>query len=132
MTRSKTELRMLWIVRLLLSLAFAAAGAAKLLGAPMMVEVFSQVGIGQWFRYLTGVIELGGAILLWIPSAHLVAALLLAATMTGAVITHGVVIGGSPVPAIVLLALCGVVVARLWPEQGLALRRRFGSRSGEV
>ena len=49
------------IVKALLTFAFVAAGAAKLIGAPMMVETFDAIGMGQWFRYLTGVIEVGGA-----------------------------------------------------------------------
>jgi putative oxidoreductase len=31
----------------------------------MMVQTFEAVGVGQWFRYVTGIIEIGGAALLW-------------------------------------------------------------------
>ena len=57
----------LLIIKILLTVAFVAAGAAKLIGAPMMVESYEVIGLGQWFRYLTGIIEVGGAVLLWIP-----------------------------------------------------------------
>ena len=48
-------------VKALLTLAFVAAGTAKLIGVEMMVQTFDGVGIGQWFRYVTGVIEIGRA-----------------------------------------------------------------------
>ena len=99
----------LWVVRGLLALAFVAAGGAKLYGVPMLVEEFQHIGLGQWFRYLTGGLEIMGAILLLLPRKAALGALLLICIMIGAVITHLFVIGGSPVPAIVLLALNAIV-----------------------
>ncbi len=99
----------LWIVRALLALAFAAAGAAKLYGVPMLVEEFEHIGLGQWFRYLTGTLELLGAVLILAPSLVAFGALLLICVMIGATLTHLFVIGGSPVPALVLMALSVIV-----------------------
>ena len=99
----------LWIVRGLLALAFVAAGGAKLYGVPMLVEEFQHIGLGQCFRYVTGGLEIMGAILLLLPQKAALGALLLICIMVGAVITHLFVIGGSPVPAVVLLALNAVV-----------------------
>ena len=99
----------LWFVRGLLALAFVAAGGAKLYGVPMLVEEFQHIGLGQWFRYVTGGLEIMGAILLLLPRKAALGALLLICIMTGAVITHLFVIGGSAVPAMVLLALNAVV-----------------------
>jgi putative oxidoreductase len=99
----------LWVVRGLLALAFVAAGGAKLYGVPMLVEEFQHIGLGQWFRYATGGLEVMGAILLLLPQKVAFGALLLICIMIGAVITHLFVIGGSPVPAIVLLALNAIV-----------------------
>ena len=64
----------LLIIRALLTAAFAAAGLAKLAGAEMMVQTFDAVGFGQWFRYVTGAIEVGSAIALWIPGLQAYAA----------------------------------------------------------
>ena len=89
-------------IRALLTLAFFAAGSAKLLGAEMMVGTFEAVGFGQWFRYLTGIIEFGGAIALWFAATRVYAAALLGATMVGAVVAHLTVLGPSAVPAVVL------------------------------
>ena len=99
----------LWVVRGLLALAFASAGGAKLYGVPMLVEEFQHIGLGQWFRYLTGALELLGALLILAPSLAAFGAVLLICIMIGATITHLFVIGGSPVPALVLLALSAVV-----------------------
>ena len=43
--------------RLVLAALFLFTGGAKLAGLPAMVEVFERVGFGQWFRYLTGILE---------------------------------------------------------------------------
>jgi uncharacterized membrane protein YphA (DoxX/SURF4 family) len=99
----------LWTVRGLLALAFAAAGGAKLYGVPMLVEEFQHIGLGQGFRYVTGSLELLGAVLILVPSLGALGALLLSCIMIGATLTHLFVIGGSPVPALVLLALSAIV-----------------------
>lgn len=95
-----------WALKIVVGLAFLAAGGSKLAGAEDMVLVFDQVGFGQWFRYVTGIIEVVGAVLLFLPGRALYGAGLLAVTMVGAVLTHLVLIGGSAVPALVLLLLC--------------------------
>ena len=99
----------LWAVRGLLALAFVSAGGAKLYGVPMMVQEFEHIGLGQWFRYLTGALEVLGALLILTPSLTAFGALLLIGIMIGATITHLFVIGGTAVPALVLLALSAVV-----------------------
>ena len=86
------------------------AGSQKLIGAEMMVAVYDQIGIGQWFRIVTGVIELGGVILLWVPSMQILGALLLGGTMVGAVLAHILILGPSSIPAIILGLLCATVV----------------------
>ena len=119
---SPTQRRIVWGLRILLALAFGAAGAAKLAGAPQMVQVFEAIGFGQWFRYVTGVVEVGGAVLLLVPATGFLGGLLMAATMAFAVVTHVVLIGGSPVPAIVLALLSAFVTWRLRPVTRLAAR----------
>ncbi len=103
-----------WTVQVLVAVAFLATGGAKLVGAPLMVAVFDQVGIGQWFRYLTGAVEITGAVLILIPKAAILGAALLACTMAVAVFTHLAVIGANPLPAAVLLSLNLLV---LWLRQ---------------
>ncbi|CAN7661344.1 DoxX family protein [Variovorax sp. LjRoot290] len=112
---SPTQRRIVWGVRILLALAFGPAGLSKLAGVPQMVQVFDAIGFGQWFRYLTGAVEVVGAVLLLVPATGFFGGLLLAATMVGAVATHVVLIGGNPAPAVVLGALAAFVAWRLRP-----------------
>jgi uncharacterized membrane protein YphA (DoxX/SURF4 family) len=112
-----------WGLQILLAAAFLAAGVSKILGVPAMVALFDGIGVGQWFRYVTGLVEVGGALLLLIPGLAAAGAALLAATMAAAVLTHLFVVGGSAVPALVLLVL-NLVVLTLRRDQAAALRAR--------
>ena len=105
----------LWVLQVLTAAAFLVAGFATLSGYPMMVETFEKVGVGQWFRYLTGTIEIGSAILLLIPRLAPVGAGLLVCTMVGAVLSHLLLIGGSPAPALVLGCFAALI---LWGRFG--------------
>jgi putative oxidoreductase len=91
-----------WTLQGVVAAAFLAAGLAKLAGAPFMVGIFEQIGIGQWFRILTGVVEVTGAVALLIPGFASIGALWLGGTMVGAVATHLFVLHSSPAAAIVL------------------------------
>jgi len=100
----------LWAVQVVLAGMFLLAGSSKLLGAAAMVALFDAIGIGQWFRYVTGLIEVGSAIALLVPSFAVFGALALVATMVGAIVAHLLVVGGSPaMPAILLLGSAAVV-----------------------
>jgi len=126
----KTQKWILWTVRVLLAAAFLASGAGKLAGAAPVVAMFEKIGVGQWFRYFTGLTEVAGAILLLIPVAGFAGAVILLATMAGATITHLFVIGGSPVPAVVLGVLAGFVAWRTNPlsagsTRAAAIRQRL-------
>jgi putative oxidoreductase len=113
------------VLRLLLSLAFLAAGAQKLIGAEMMVDVYNQIGVGQWFRIVTGLVEVGGAIILWLPAMQFFGAALLGVTMIGAVLAHVLVLGPSALPAIILGVLCLVVMV-LHKSQFNTLKETLG------
>jgi putative oxidoreductase len=112
-----------WTVQVILAAAFLAAGFAKLAGEPFMVDLFTQIGIGQWFRLTTGVVEVTGAVALLVPGFASVGALWLGFTMVGAVTTHLFVLHTSPVPAIVL-GLLNVVVVYLRRDELVALLHR--------
>lgn len=56
-----------WVLAVLLTLAFLFAGGAKLAGSEETVAVFAKIGIGQWFRILTGTLEVIGGIVVVIP-----------------------------------------------------------------
>ena len=110
----------LWVVQLLLAIVFLGSGYAKLSGAPEMVQNFEVLGFGQWFRYLTGAIEVTAAIVLLMPRLAGIGALLLVGTMAGAVATHLFSpLGGSPAPALVLGILAAAVA---WGRRAHFLR----------
>ena len=98
-----------WTLSGLVALAFIAAGGGKLAGTAVMVELFDKIGLGQWFRYFTGLLEVAGGIGLLVPRYAFRAARLLAIVMVGAIIAHVTVLGGSFAPALVLLVLTGTI-----------------------
>jgi putative oxidoreductase len=100
----------LWAVKIMLAAVFIAAGGAKLYGVPMMVENFEIIGLGQWFRYVTGALEVIGAVSILVPVLSAFGGLLLCCIMVGATLTHLFVLPGSAIPAIVLFALSAIVV----------------------
>jgi putative oxidoreductase len=101
--RGRIALVALWLTQIALAGMFLLAGGLKLTGAPEMVALFDAIGNGQWFRYVTGSIEVVSAVALLVPAWAAFGALLLIPTMVGAVITHLFIVGGSAAPATVLL-----------------------------
>ena len=81
-----------WILQGLLGLMFIMAGVQKVAGSKMHREAFTKWGYPQWFRVVTGVIELAAAILLiigfWNATAALIGAAILVAVGIGGVFTH--------------------------------------------
>ena len=80
------------------------AGGSKLLNPSAHAENFADWGYPPWFLYLTGLIEVGGAVGLFFPKARLPATLVLGLTMVGAAVTHlrAGEMGAVPVPLIIL------------------------------
>jgi putative oxidoreductase len=109
-TSSRPKTITLWVLQILVGACFVAAGGAKLAGAPMMVEIFDHIGVGQWFRYVTGIVEVTSGIMLFVPRAAVFGATLLTATMACAICVHLLRIGGNPAPAFLLLALSAAIV----------------------
>ncbi|XZE56356.1 DoxX family protein [Planctomycetaceae bacterium SH139] len=100
----------LWVLQVLLAAMFLMAGISKLMGQEMMVQNFETIGLGQWFRYVTGAVEVAAAILLVVPNFSWLGAGLLVCTMIGATLAHLSALGGSAVPAIVLGVLAAIIL----------------------
>ncbi|PWT81235.1 MAG: DoxX family protein, partial [Blastocatellia bacterium] len=62
--RSRPVTIILWVLQIAVAAMFLIAGGSKLAGAAPMVDMYNAIGVGQWFRYVTGTIEVGSAILL--------------------------------------------------------------------
>jgi hypothetical protein len=115
----------LWVVQVLMAVFFMVASAGpKLVGERYAVETFTQIGAGQWLRYLVGALELAGAIGLLIPRLAGLAALGFTALMVGALLTQLFVLDSI---LWVTPAILGVVFVLLawgrWPQtKALAAR----------
>jgi uncharacterized membrane protein YphA (DoxX/SURF4 family) len=101
---------LVWTLQVASAAMFLFAGSLKLAGVPLMVHEFGIIGLGQWFRYFTGGVEVISAVLLLVPSLAFFGALALAATMVGAILTHLFIIGGSPAVPIILLVSTATIV----------------------
>jgi putative oxidoreductase len=102
-----------WVLRGGVTLFFLLTGIEKFPSGPgaPWVAVFEQIGIGQWFRYLTGAIQVVGGILFLFPRTCLIGAAMLASTMLGAMLVHIVVrhsVASSIFPALVLVAVVAI------------------------
>ncbi len=106
----------LWVLQVLLVLVFVMAGLAKVFGDQAMVEMFATIGIGQWFRYLVGVLEIAGAIGLLVPRLSGLAALGLVGVMAGAVFTNLFVLGASPLLPLAIMVLSALVAWGRWSK----------------
>jgi len=80
-----------WSIRLCVALVFAIVGGEKFTRDLHWHQVFAAIGLGDWFRYVTGAIEVGGGLLFLWPGATAVGASLLAATLCGAIAVQAVV-----------------------------------------
>lgn len=94
-----------WILTVFLAVVFLFAGGVKLLGSPAMIQEFDHIGIGQWFRYFTGVWEVLGAIGILIPKYRFWAALELAVVMVGATFTNIAILHVPPLARLTALLL---------------------------
>ncbi len=104
----------LWILQGLMAAVFLQVGSFKLAGVKMMVHEFDMIGVGQWFRYVTGCVEVAGAILLLIPRTATLGGLLLAVTMTGAIAARFTVLSSVPGPPILEFLLFLSTAAIAW------------------
>jgi len=81
-----------FILQGILGLMFLMAGFGKITGLKMHVENFKHWRLPQWFRVVTGFIELVGAAALivgyWDPSWTAAGALVLGITSIGGILTH--------------------------------------------
>jgi putative oxidoreductase len=126
--RSRAVHRTLWVLQILLGAFFVVASAApKLAGQEYAVEIFTQIGAGQWYRYLVGALELAGGIGLMVPRLAGPAALGLMGLMVGAAYTQAVVLDA---PAMVTSPVIFFVIAAViaWGRRD-STRAWFPSRS---
>ena len=98
-----------WVPRIAVSVAFLNLGPQKF-SDHGWIEIFQQIGLGDWLRYLTGTMQIAGATLLLIPRTVLIGAALLGMTMVGAMLAW-IFFLGSPASALFPGILLGIIVA---------------------
>lgn len=112
------------IIEILLALAFLGSGLSKVGGSKMQVDSFNKLGLPQWFRVFTGLLQLVGVAGLvggfWTESWGAWGALLIAVIMVGAVLAHLRAKDkfGQIAPALVLAILAIVLTILLGSDLG--------------
>jgi putative oxidoreductase len=100
------------VLRVLVALMFIVASAGpKFFGEAYAVEIFTEIGAGQWLRYLVGLLELAGGVGLLVPRLVAPAAIGLVGLMIGAGFTQVVILDHPAfvVTPVVLGVLCGLI-----------------------
>jgi putative oxidoreductase len=104
--------RAFWVIRFGVALIFVLIGLDKF-GAPAhneWIAIFARIGLGQWFRVVTGCTEIAGGLLLLARATSRAGAVVLGLTMLGAAVAHLTVLG-DPLTALVPLVLGAIGVA---------------------
>ncbi|RUL67102.1 DoxX family protein [Dyella dinghuensis] len=70
-----------WTLRILLGVAFLGIGIEKITGTMGTIPFFDAIGWGQWFRYVSGVFDMAGALLILWPRWTSVGALIITCTV---------------------------------------------------
>ena len=108
--RTGQDVVITWILRVALAIVFVSLGREKFDANSMWPALFARIGFGQWFRYLTGTLQITGALLVLIPRTFPLGIALLACTMIGAVAVW--IRFGEPanaiIPAVVLVGVLGI------------------------
>jgi putative oxidoreductase len=88
-TRSRPATIALWTLQVLLGVMFiVGSGAPKLFGEAYAVQIFEDLGTGQWLRVVVGLLEVAGGIGLLVPRLAGLAASCLVALMVGATVAQ--------------------------------------------
>ncbi|HEY6251522.1 MAG TPA: DoxX family protein [Candidatus Angelobacter sp.] len=111
-------------IRTFLALLFVVAGGAFLLGTGQTVDLFEQIGLGQWLRFVTGFLALWGGVLLLIPSRVALGSGVATALSLGALLIQAFLPVGTPSLTIVVTFLSGISLVQAQLEQPVHTRKR--------
>jgi len=112
----------LWVLRLLMAALFLFAAFAKLTSQPQMVEGFGLLPVGQWFRYVVGLMELVGGVAVLVPAVSGLGALLLLVVDVGAFFAQILFMHQDWIHTIVI----GAILVALIYLQRDSIRERLG------
>ena len=108
-TPDRIDLIRTWVPRLAMSLFFISFGSQKFADR-YWIELFTTIGVGDWLRWVTGSLQIGGGLLLLIPRVALIGAAMLSVTMVGAMLAWMFFLG-SPGSAVIPAVILGMLVA---------------------
>lgn len=117
----KSRTTAMWVLNVVLAIVFIMAGGSKLLGVDMQVEAFATWNLPTWFMYVTGALEVAGGIGLLVKQVRLWAALGLAVTMVGAIITHLLNNEASQIVVPIVLLLLSLLSAKMTMKLGKSM-----------
>jgi putative oxidoreductase len=86
----------IWALRVILGVAFLAIGTTKLTGTANTIPYFAAIGWGQWFRYLTGLLDVAGAALIFVPRLTCLGACMLLCSVGTGTLLSVTVLRGNP------------------------------------
>ncbi|RKS73511.1 DoxX-like protein [Actinomadura pelletieri DSM 43383] len=113
--------KVLWAAQILLAaFLFFASALPKFAGQSDAVTTFTEIGWGQWLRYVTGTVEAAGAIGLVVPRLAGLAATGLIGLMGGAVLTQLLVL--EPLWSLLPAAFAVVFAAVAWDRRAESRR----------
>jgi uncharacterized membrane protein YphA (DoxX/SURF4 family) len=100
-----------WVIRIPVVLVFLLIGITKFNNDPRgeWFKIFEQIGFGQWFRYVTGAIQVTGAVLLLTRWTRTLGAAMLVCTMIGAMLVDIFVMHAVGFALAPMVLLCAVV-----------------------
>ena len=80
-TAGKARRIITWILRVLLGVTFLGIGIEKITGTMGTIPFFDAIGWGQWFRYFSGILDIAGALLIFVPRWTSLGALIITCTV---------------------------------------------------
>lgn len=100
-----------WAIRAVFFLIFLYFGTAKLKAGPESPwgVIFGRIGLGQWFRYFTGVLEALGAFLILVPGAVEIGLAVLMTVAIGATISTIFILKQMSGAFVPFALLCGMI-----------------------
>jgi uncharacterized membrane protein YphA (DoxX/SURF4 family) len=107
-TRGAGDVLAMWLPRVAVALVFLSVGSEKFGSQGPWIRIFARIGLGDWFRYLTGVMQVGGALLLLVPPLVTAGTIVLGCTMAGAIVVNIFVLHtglAAIIPTLLLIAV---------------------------
>lgn len=104
----RTEFVKQWLLRSIVAVFFIYVGWGKFVYSSW-IGLFGRLGFGQWLRYFTGILQVGGGFLVLIPRTFVIGIAMLAVTMLGAM-GAWIFFLGVPLAAVIPGAILGGLV----------------------